>query len=69
MEPGQPRLPCRLRRRRARLGKITGAKGQALTAGKLGSFTVGADNTIVLGLPLRFSVSSIGQFKERCLCQ
>ena len=31
-------------------GKITGAQGQTLTAGKLGSFTVGADNKIVLGL-------------------
>ncbi len=43
-------------------GKITGAQGQTLTAGKLGSFTVGADNTIVLGPPLRFSASNLGQF-------
>jgi rhamnose transport system substrate-binding protein len=43
-------------------GKITGAQGQTLTADKLGSFTVGADNKIVLGPPLRFSASNIGQF-------
>ena len=36
-------------------GKITGAQGQTPTAGKLGSFAVGADNKIVLGPPLRFS--------------
>ncbi len=35
-------------------GKITGTQDQTLTAGKLGSFTVGADNTIVLGPTLHF---------------
>ncbi|MGH3278451.1 MAG: substrate-binding domain-containing protein, partial [Trebonia sp.] len=30
-------------------GKITNAQGQSFTAGKLGSFTVGADHTVLLG--------------------
>src|SRR5580658_2059850 len=32
-------------------GTITGAAGQNLTAGKLGSFTVGSDDTVLLGAP------------------
>jgi rhamnose transport system substrate-binding protein len=43
-------------------GKITGASGQSFTAGKLGSFTVGADNTVLLGPPYVFSSSNISQF-------
>jgi len=43
-------------------GKITGTSGQAFTAGKLGSYTVGADNTVLLGPPYVFSSSNIGQF-------
>src|SRR5580693_6645931 len=43
-------------------GKITGTSGQAFTAGKLGSYTVGADNTVLLGPPFVFSSSNIGQF-------
>ena len=43
-------------------GKITGASGQSFTAGKLGSFTVGADNTVLLGPPFVFSSSNINQF-------
>jgi len=30
-------------------GKVSGSQGQTFTAGKLGSFTVGADNTVILG--------------------
>jgi len=43
-------------------GKITGAAGQTFTAGKLGSYTVGADNTVLLGPPYVFSSSNIAQF-------
>ena len=43
-------------------GKITGASGQTFTAGKLGSFTVGADSTVLLGPPYVFSSSNINQF-------
>jgi rhamnose transport system substrate-binding protein len=43
-------------------GKITGAAGQTFTAGKLGSFTVGADNTVLLGPPYVFNSSNINQF-------
>jgi rhamnose transport system substrate-binding protein len=43
-------------------GKITGAPGQTFTAGKLGSFTVGADSTVLLGPPYVFSASNISQF-------
>jgi rhamnose transport system substrate-binding protein len=43
-------------------GKITGAAGQSFTAAKLGSFTVGADNTVLLGPPYVFSSANISQF-------
>jgi rhamnose transport system substrate-binding protein len=43
-------------------GKITGTSGQSFTAGKLGSYTVGADNTVLLGPPYVFSSSNIAQF-------
>ena len=43
-------------------GKVTGAAGQSFTAGKLGSYTVGADNTVLLGPPYVFSSSNIAQF-------
>ena len=43
-------------------GKITGAAGQTFTAGKLGSYTVGADNTVLLGPPYVFSSANIAQF-------
>jgi rhamnose transport system substrate-binding protein len=42
--------------------KITGASGQTFTAGKLGSYTIGADNTIVLGPPTVFNKANISQF-------
>ena len=43
-------------------GKINGTAGQTFTAGKLGSFTVGADNTVLLGPPYVFSSANISQF-------
>jgi len=41
---------------------ITSAAGQSFSAGKLGSFTIGADNTVLLGPPLVFTKSNIGSF-------
>jgi rhamnose transport system substrate-binding protein len=43
-------------------GKINGSQGQTFSAGKLGSFTVGADATVLLGPPYVFSASNINQF-------
>jgi rhamnose transport system substrate-binding protein len=43
-------------------GKVTGAQGETFTAGKLGSFTVGADNAVLLGPPFVFSSANINQF-------
>jgi rhamnose transport system substrate-binding protein len=42
--------------------QITGASGQTFTAGKLGSYTVGADNTVLLGPPFVFSSANIAKF-------
>jgi rhamnose transport system substrate-binding protein len=42
--------------------KITGASGQTYTAGKLGSYTVGADHTVVLGPPTVFTKANINKF-------
>ena len=42
-------------------GKIT-KTGGTFTAGKLGSFTVGADSIILLGPPFVFTASNINQF-------
>jgi rhamnose transport system substrate-binding protein len=43
-------------------GKINGSQGQTFTAGKLGSFTVGADKTVLLGPPFTFNAGNINQF-------
>jgi rhamnose transport system substrate-binding protein len=43
-------------------GKITGASGQSFTAGKLGSFTIGANNTVLLGPPYVFDSSNVSKF-------
>jgi rhamnose transport system substrate-binding protein len=43
-------------------GKINGSQGQTFTAGKLGGFTVGADNTVLLGPPFVFNSGNINQF-------
>ena len=42
--------------------KITNATGQSFSAGKLGTFTVGPDHTIVLGPPTVFTKANINQF-------
>jgi rhamnose transport system substrate-binding protein len=42
--------------------KITSAQGQKFTAGKLGSFTIGPDSTIVLGPPLLFNAANINNY-------
>jgi len=41
---------------------ITNATGQSFTAGKLGKYTVGADNTILLGPTTVFTKANVGQF-------
>ncbi|HWU22835.1 MAG TPA: rhamnose ABC transporter substrate-binding protein [Nocardioides sp.] len=43
-------------------GTITGKEGDTFTAGKLGSFTVGADSTVLLGDPYKFNKSNIDKF-------
>jgi rhamnose transport system substrate-binding protein len=43
-------------------GKISGAAGQSFTAGKLGSFTVGAGHQVLLGAPYVFSAANIKNF-------
>ena len=43
-------------------GDITGAEGDEFEAGKLGSFTVGADNTVLLGDPFVFNADNIDDF-------
>ena len=43
-------------------GQITGAPGQTFTAGSMGSFTIGADATVVLGKPTVFTKSNIAQY-------
>jgi rhamnose transport system substrate-binding protein len=42
--------------------KITGAAGETFTAGKLGKYTIGADNTVLLGPPTVFNSSNINNF-------
>ncbi|GAB3790776.1 rhamnose ABC transporter substrate-binding protein [Nocardioides ungokensis] len=44
-------------------GTITGKEGDKFDAGKLGSFTVGADATVLLGDPYVFDKSNIDKFK------
>jgi len=43
-------------------GDITGAKGDTFTAGRLGSFTVGDDSTVLLGDPYKFNADNIDNF-------
>jgi rhamnose transport system substrate-binding protein len=42
--------------------KITNASGQSFTAGRLGSFTVAAGNSVLLGPPQVFDKANINQF-------
>jgi rhamnose transport system substrate-binding protein len=43
-------------------GTITGAEGDTFTAGKLGSYTVGKDGTVLLGDPYVFNKANIADF-------
>jgi len=43
-------------------GDITGAEGDTFEAGDLGSFTVDADNTVLLGDPFTFTADNIADF-------
>jgi rhamnose transport system substrate-binding protein len=43
-------------------GTITGKEGDKFEAGKLGSYTVGADGTVLLGDPFVFDKSNIDKF-------
>lgn len=43
-------------------GDITGAEGDTFDAGKLGSYTVGADGVVLLGDPYVFNADNIGDF-------
>ncbi len=43
-------------------GTITGKEGDKFTAGKLGDYTVGADQTVLLGDPFKFNAENIDQF-------
>src|SRR5690625_3163817 len=43
-------------------GEITGAEGDSFEAGKLGSYTVGADSTVLLGDPYVFNADNINDF-------
>jgi rhamnose transport system substrate-binding protein len=44
--------------------KITGATGHSFTAGKLGKYTIGAGNTILLGPPLVFTKANINNYSS-----
>jgi rhamnose transport system substrate-binding protein len=43
-------------------GKITGKEGDTLTAGGLGSFTIGANGTIILGPARQVTAQNVDQF-------
>ncbi len=43
-------------------GKITGKPGDTFTAGKLGSYTIAADGTVLLGKPTVFDKDNIANF-------
>ena len=43
-------------------GAITGKEGDKFKAGKLGEYTVGADNTVLLGDPFKFNKANIATF-------
>lgn len=43
-------------------GDITGAEGDEFDAGKLGTYTVGADGVVLLGDPYTFNKDNIADF-------
>jgi rhamnose transport system substrate-binding protein len=42
--------------------QINGTQGQTFSAGKLGTYTIGADKTVLLGPPFTFNASNINNF-------
>jgi len=44
-------------------GEITGAEGDKFDAGKLGSYTVGENGTVLLGTPYTFNADNIADFQ------
>jgi rhamnose transport system substrate-binding protein len=42
--------------------KITNAAGQTFTAGKLGKYTIGADNTVLLGPPTVYNSANVNNY-------
>jgi rhamnose transport system substrate-binding protein len=43
-------------------GQINGTSGQTFTAGKLGSYTIGDNNTVLLGPPTVFDSTNVNNF-------
>lgn len=43
-------------------GQITGAQGQSFKAGDMGTFTIGAQGVVTLGLPTVFTSANINQY-------
>ncbi|HEY6408389.1 MAG TPA: hypothetical protein VIY29_13055, partial [Ktedonobacteraceae bacterium] len=43
-------------------GKIKGTVGEQFTAGKLGKYTIGPNNVVLLGPPTVFNSANIDQF-------
>jgi rhamnose transport system substrate-binding protein len=43
-------------------GEITGAEGETFTAGRLGSYTIGKDGVVLLGLPFIFTADNVDMF-------
>ena len=62
VEPSRPRLPGRVRGGRVRVGRHQRHPGPDVQRGKLGTFTVGADKTVLLGPPFTFNASNINHF-------
>ena len=62
VEPGQARLPRRLCRVELASKKFTATPGQSFTAGKLGSFKIASDKSVLLGPPQVFNKANIDQF-------
>ncbi|RKX91136.1 MAG: rhamnose ABC transporter substrate-binding protein, partial [Spirochaetes bacterium] len=43
-------------------GKITGAEGEMIPAGRMGEIPVGADGSAVMGAPFVFNKSNVAKF-------
>jgi hypothetical protein len=46
-----------------REGKITGKKGETFTAGRLGTYTIGDDGEVILGLAVIVTPQNVDEFK------